>query len=287
MKPINSTPRPVADGIANLRADGLGRQTKAPTTFSRLKDRADSNPLQAAAMPNALGGLSPWLQEVGRKQPTMRAKLEAAGTVIDVLAKNKIFAEIGGSLAALSLGGIRDPANIDIQVGNKTDFGQAYSLLGKLDVVAQMPDGRTARVQGQKQSLIPGASGSIDLNFSYSDGKKEKFPVNLSQENSALVFPKLAGSGYTGRIGVPSTSTAPRLVAGCLGRYMDDPKTAERKQDLQQIAAMLRHSGVDLKDPAECSKLVKVIGQEFTESESSRAESQLTEILGWMKAGKL
>lgn len=258
----------------------------APRSFTRSMD-VDKLGASTIHKPAALNGLSPALRALAQEQPEMRPMVNAAGAVVAVLAGQKVFAEVGGSLAARAYGGIRDPGDINIQVGNTTDFDRAFRTLADLSTVVRLPDGGRARIQGAPRNLIPGISGLVDLNFSHQDGHEETFLVDLLQENSPAAFTNLNSPNYTGRLASPSNATVPHLIAGYISRYLDRPDISESQQDLEQIAAMIRKTGTDLKNPVACANMSRVICAKFTPETRSKAEAQMKEILEWMKAGDL
>lgn len=272
--------------LLNKADDLLPASSIAPRSFTRSAD-AGKPGAPAKQKFSAMSGLSPALRGLAQKDAEMRPMLNAAGSVVAVLAEQKIFAEVGGDLAARAYGGIRHPCGIDIEVGNKADFARAFGTLANLNAVVRLPEGGHARIEGVPRDLKPGVFGVVELIFSHQDGREETFVIDLVQENSLEVFPNLESPDYTGRLSSPSNATAPHLVARYLSRYIDRPETSESLQDFEQIAAMLRNTGEDVKNPVACANLSRVICAKFKPEMTSKAETQMKEILEAMKAGDL
>lgn len=276
-------------GLADLskKADNpLPAFAIAPGSFTRTADAGESG-APAKQKISAISGLSPALRGLAQKEAAMRPMLDAAGSVVAVLADQKIFAEVGGDLTARAYGGIRHPRGIDIEVGNAADFDRAFGTLANLDAVVKLPQGGHARIQGAARDLRPGVSGIVELIFSHQDGRKGAFLVDLLQENAPEAFPNLESPNYTGSLSRPSNATAPTLIARYLSHYIDRPDIPESRQDILQIAAMIRNAGTDLKDPSACANVSRLICDQFTPEMDSKAESEIKKILEWMRAGDL
>lgn len=283
---IDSARRTGSADLLNKADNLLPASSIAPRSFTRSAD-AGKPGAPAKQKLSAVSGLSPALRGLAQKDAEMRPMLNAAGSVVAVLANQKIFAEVGGDLAARAYGGIRHPRGIDIEVGNAADFDRAFGTLANLDAVAKLPQGGHARIQGAARDRRPGVSGVVELIFSHHDGRQETFLVDLLQENASEAFPNLESPNYTGRLGSPSNATVPHLIARYLSHCLDWPDTPESRQDILQIAAMIRNAGTDVNDPSACAKMSRVICAQFTPEMDSKAESKMKEVLEWMKAGDL
>lgn len=283
---IDSTRRTGSTDLSKKADNPLPAFAIAPGAFTRSAD-AGKPSAPAKQRLSAISGLSPALRGLAQKDAEMRPMLNAAGSVVAVLAGQKIFAEVGGDLAARAYGGIRHPRGIDIEVGNAADFDRAFGTLADLDAVVKLPQGGHARIQGAARDLRPGVSGSVELIFSHQDGREERFLVDLLQENSPEAFPDLESPNHTGRLSSPSNSTVPHLMARYLSRCIDQPDTSESRPDREQIAAMIRNLGKDVNDLPACAKISSVVCAEFKDRMISKATAQMKEILESMRAGDL
>lgn len=222
------------------------------------------------------------------RQPAVAPKVEAAGAIVDILLQNGVKSRMGGSLAAYAYGGIREPRDIDIEVSNGNDLERTYQTLSRLDNFARMPNGAQVRMQGVPGgTFVPGRAALVDLVLTYPNGQQQRHTVDVTNENGAGVFPNMLSPAQRGMPETPGNMIAPQLVAGFLGRSLDDPNYSASKQDVQQIAALIRHAGIDPASSIAYYDLVSAIGAQFVPEKRQMAEYKMREILNAMTNGNL
>lgn len=261
-----------------------GSQHQAPQPQHWQHLQAHRYPQQASAY----NGLTPVMYGLWNHQPAVASKVEAAGAIVDVLLQNGVRSRMGGSLAARAYGGIREPMDIDLEVSTSADLERTYQALARLDNFATMPNGAQVRMQATPGSMmVPGRGALVNLVFTYPNGQQQQHVVDVTNENGAEVFPNMLSPAQRGMPETPGNMIAPQLVAGFLSRSLDDPDYSAGKQDIQQIAALIRHAGIDPNSQIAYFDLVNAIGAQFMPEKRQAAEYRMREILTAMTTGRL
>lgn len=218
----------------------------------------------------------------------MREKVEAAGLIVDALTRVGINPRIGGSLAARAYGGIRDPQDIDVEMSSAQDLNRAYAALIKLNALATLPSGEQVHVRGYPgRRVTEGRSAQVNIAMTRQNGKQSVVGADLVNENCPNITPNLLPASMRGVGEEPGNMIAPHLVAGFLSRYINNPEFSAQKQDVHQIAALIRNAGINPNSQIAYFDLAAAVSAQFLPSQKALAAQKFREILTMMTTGQL
>lgn len=237
----------------------------------------------------AANGLSPAMAQMWQQQPQHRSLTEVSAGVINFLGQAGVNARLGGSLAARANGGMRKPGDVDFEVASTGDLQRAHQLLSNVNTMVTMPDGLQVRMQGRALSYVPGRSGLVDLKMTYPNGEVRQIEADVVNENCYGLDPHIYSpwqrqtnpGNYAGNL-APS-----ELVVNSLSRHMFKPHLSEKKEDVYQIAAMLRHAGMVPHQELAVPDFGMRIAQEFKPEHQALAQQKFREIVQWMANGQV
>ena len=238
--------------------------------------------------PSAYAGLSPALFNLWNQNPNLRSNVEIAGTAIDFLGQHGINARLGGSLAGSAYGATRDPKDLDMYVSTPAAFEYGYRLLSQLSTIGTMPDGQQVLVQGAPGKYYkPGKLGQLELMMTYQNGQRNIVGMDLVNENAPGLGAGLFSPSQRGTPQTAGNVEPANLIVGFLRRHTMQPELSAKKDDVYQIAAILRAAGIDPGSSVAYHELVDAMGQQFTPETRPLAEYKMREILNWMRNGQL
>jgi hypothetical protein len=227
--------------------------------------------------------------EAFEQLPNMRDIQLIAGGVVAYLSQKGIQARLGGSLVARMYGAQRNPQDIDLELHDASDLNKAYDKLSTANAnIIMKGSGRQAQMTGAAHHLTDGLGGMVNMTFTSPDNRTCTVRVDLTNENNPVFNRYLNSPASRGIMPVkPTIVSGEEIFINYLDRFCFKRDTAELKNDLQQMASMLRANNFD------CTKVqdhlvLEAIITTFAKPELKHFYMQaITSIIHLMKTGDL
>uniref|UniRef100_UPI00158DAB6A hypothetical protein n=1 Tax=Burkholderia pyrrocinia TaxID=60550 RepID=UPI00158DAB6A len=174
--------------------------------------------------------------------------VEFVGTaVIALLAQKNIPARLGGSVAARAYGAPRFPVDLDLELRGPLDWRKAYDALINTNTDVTI-NGRRAHVTGYSAGEVAdGEGGVVKLKFKFDNGNESEIAIDLTNENNSffnkdLISPQNRGVQID--VGAVTLLQPEEVVLNYLSRIINNPKSALKKMDIEQISGIFKKNGV-------------------------------------------